>query len=543
MYRLRLQELSRCVAFRYIVLFIFVCFASNVYAQRNISHLIDEVLESHDVEKCKMLMQQIKESDIANMSDSTLFNYYYLAGWYYCENQDFDKQIDCLVKAKEVCETKLGINNNAYVYFEIIKALGEASEDLDKSDEALLWYEEGIIKGLPYLDSNDETLKEYFKDIRNYSADIYEAKGHMDIANYLRADKPLDYLGSFDHACDLHSEAIHLLYDNNNYIEAIRHLDEAKIIFKKNGNDGKKMLQLLYQMYLPCYAKMGDKKKIDGLLRTKSKTMFQNDNESSFVKSISEIILIFLVDHHDVKTAEYYLQKILNEIDEKDNEDFIQVEKLRNQIGVFKKIYSQIDSLENVKRSVPISSYEWGISSLQQSNLLIRIQRYNDANKICEQIYSMSSALKEDPQNLHWFVLMNLADYYSMNKDLSKTEQYLQEQLSWLDSKKVPSYAEERGWVYNKLGIAYLNAKDFAKSKEMLNKAEKNLVSIYGYQSKEYATILHNKGRLAYIEGQLKEAKQYLEKSERIQIDLEGKAMERTTQYLDEVNKAINVRL
>jgi hypothetical protein len=77
----------------------------------------------------------------------------------------------------------------------------------------------------------------------------------------------------------------------------------------------------------------------------------------------------------------------------------------------------------------------------------------------------------------------------------------------------------------------------------MLIKVEKILLPIYGDQSMEYAMILHDKGRLAQLEGKLDEAKQYLEESMRVQIELDGDAMDETIQYLDEVNHAINVRL
>lgn len=542
MYSIIVQKVRRCVAYRYIVFVISVCGAFSAFAQQNISQRIYYVLESHDIEECKILMQQIKESDITNMSDSTLFEYYYLAGWYSYQNKDIEKHIDYLVKAKEICETKLGISNNVFMYFEIIKALGEACEELDKDDEALLWYEEGLIKGLPYLETDDETLHSYFKDIRDYSADIYEEKGNMDIAKYLRNNKPLDYVGSFDYAIELHHKAV-LLSTENKCSEAVKLLDEAESIFKRYGNEGKEMMQPLYRSYLLCYARMGDIKKIDALLRSKKQTMFYDDKESFLVSDMYGVISSFILIHYDVKTAEYYYQKLLKEVDKNNQKDLEQVEKIGDNIIFFKTTYALLDSLETIKASVPVLSYEWGLSSLKQSNLLIRIQRYDDANKICEQIYNMSVALKEDPQNLHWFVLQNLSDYYNQAKKPNKAEYYLKEQLSWLDSKKIPLDAEERGWIYNQLGIAYLNGKLYKEGTDMFTRAENILLPIYGQQSQEYATILHNRGRLAQLEGKLDEAKQYLEESVKIQIDVKGNVMDKTTQYLDEVNHAINVRL
>lgn len=542
MHSLIFQRAGKCIAHRYITLVIFVCSAFSAFAQQDISQRIYDVLISKDTRDCKAIMQQINESDIVNLPDSTLFDYYYLAGWYSYENTNYEKQIEYLEKAKDICETRLGIDNNILMYIEILKALGEACENLNKNDEALLWYEEGIIKGFPYLNTEVEPLKTYLNDMRDKSADIYEKKDSYDIAEYLRNDKPLDFIGSFDYARELLRDALKLSYENK-CNEAIKLLEEAKGIFKKCGNEGKEMMGPLYRVYLRCYAFIGNKKKINELLRTKSKTMFYDGTESYLVGDMCEVISTFILNHYDVNTAEFYYQKLSKKIDNKNPKDSTEVAETGKTISFFKNIYSQIDSLENEKSLVLKYSYRWGIVSIQQANLLISIQRYDDANEICEQIYPMSVVLKDDPQTLHWAVLMNLADYNLQNKNFTQAERYLSEQLKWLDTQEIPLDAEERGWIYNKMGIAYLNEGLFSKGKEVLTKAEQILLPIYGEQSQEYATILHNKGRFAQLEGNLDEAKLLLEKSAQLQIEVSGKVGAKTAQYLEEVNHAIDVRL
>ena len=159
------KKVNKCIVYRYIILIISVFSAFNASSQQNYSQRITDVLVSQDIEEGKILLQQITDSEIKNMPDSTLFEYYYLAGAVAMENNEIKKWIEHLAKAKDICETKLGINNNLFLYFEIIKALGEACEELGKDDEAILWYEEGIVKGLPYLQVNDETIQSYFYDI------------------------------------------------------------------------------------------------------------------------------------------------------------------------------------------------------------------------------------------------------------------------------------------------------------------------------------------------------------------------------------------
>lgn len=520
-----------------------MCYISSTYAQTNMSQRISDAITSQNPDECKILMKQITESDIKNMPDSTLFDYYYLAGFVAMETDEIEEQINYLTKAKDICETKLGINNYVFVYFEIIKALGDACEDLDRKDEALLWYEEGIVKGFPYLQVNDATLQSYFYDIFNNLADIYEEKGHNDIAEYLRRSKILgDYIGSFDYADGLLNEAIDL-YVKNRACEAIKLLDKAKEIFKNCGTEGEEMMQPLYRAYLLCYAKIGDTKRVDALLRTKSEIMFYDDAVSYLIDDMNTVISHYVLIHYDVKTAEHYYQILRKMIDDNNPQEVQMVSEIERHLQSYKKVYSEIDSLENIKKTVPTFSYKWGIVSLQQANLLYKIQRNEDANNICLEIYKMSTTLNEDPENMHWIVLMNLSAYHLNNNNWDNAERYLNEQLAWLDSHNIPSDAEERGWVYNGLCAAYMYRQNYVIAKEMIIKAEQILSPKYGLQSEAYATILHNKGRLLQLEGKLDEAKQILEEAIKIQIEVNGKALDRTIQYLDEVIHAINVRL
>lgn len=527
------------ITHRLTTLVVSVCCVFSVAAQQFIPQRIRHIIESKNYKEAEIFMQQIQEVDIVNLPDSSLLDFYYMAGWNSSENKDYEKQIEYLVKAKELCETKLGIYNYVEVYFEIIKALGEACEDLDRDDDALLWYEEGVIKGLAFMNSRNATFQTYFKDIRENAADIYKRRGNLDIATYLRSNSGVD---SFHYASDLVDKAV-LMYHKKEYCETMKLLDEAEQIFKNYGVDGVDMLQAVYFVYMLCYAQQGDKKHINTLISSKGDAMFYNDKESSLVSYMDEVIAIFTNVHHNIKTADYYYRKLQQMADVHNPDEMKEVEKIGSRLKIFKNIYAQIDSLENERTPLPMYSYEWGLTSLRKANLLIRIQRIDEGIKIYEQIYDMSANLKDDPQKLHWFVLMNLSDYYNVKQNYDCARKYLNEQLSWLDSQAVPFEHEERGWVYNKLGLVSLKENRFIDAKEMFAKAEKIMLPIFGPKSDEYATLLHNRGRAAQLEGQLDEALQLFEEAAKIQTELNGKVMDRTAQYIEEVKHAIEVRL
>lgn len=299
--------MSSCILHRYMFILILVFYACGLYAQKSIAQRLNDVLVSKDVKACEKLFPQITQADIAQMADSTLFEYYYLAAWYVMENGQPEESYNYLVKAKDLCETKLGIQNNIFAYFEIIKAIGENREEIDKDDDALLWYEEGLVKALPYLNVKVEPLMSYIKELRDNAASIYAAKGFTDMAQFLSGDKPLDYEGSFDNACDLFDQAISL-YNENKANEGITLLDKAKVILQQCGTKGEELMQPLYRGYLLCYTSIGDTKQIDKLLKTKKRVMFQGEDKSYFVSDVSEIIASFINIHHDMRNAKKILQ-------------------------------------------------------------------------------------------------------------------------------------------------------------------------------------------------------------------------------------------
>lgn len=526
---------------RCIISFIVLLCTINIYAQKNLHQRLSEIMISKNAKACKKIINEITDEEISQMKDSTLFYYHYLAAWNASETNQIEKTINHLTIAKEVCENKIGIHNEIYLYFEIIRTIGENYEDLGKEDEALLWYEEGILKGLPYANTNDKILNSYLGDIAGNAAYIYENKGYPEMARYISGNKPKDYIGSFEYACDLMSQATDLDNEGKS-IDAINLLNEAKEIFIKNGDNGKDMLQPLYRRYLRCYATLGDISKIDKLLKNKNK-IFYDGKESYLVTDMSSIISTFLFTHHDIKSVNKYYNYLYQEYDITNANDKTIVYNIGKNVERYTELYNKIDSIEQSRSSFLSKKYEWGLTSLQLANLLIKVQRDDEGYMICKDVYTISSQLNEDPQNLHWYILKNLADYSNINKDYANAERYLKEQLKWLDTHNMESNTEEKGWVYNKLGIAYLNNGNYDESRDMFNKAENILIPIYSKKSHEYATILHNQGRLAQLCGELDKANRILTEAQQLQISLEGKANDKTVKYLEEVEQAIKVRL
>ena len=88
----------------------------------------------------------------------------------------------------------------------------------------------------------------------------------------------------------------------------------------------------------------------------------------------------------------------------------------------------------------------------------------------------------------------------------------------------------------NSLGVDFLLANNGTASLPLLEEAS-SVYSANGLnQTFEYAINLHNLGRAHMLIGDKITAKEYLEKSKRLQVELNGQAIDRTIEYLEQLN-------
>lgn len=528
---------------RYALLIIMLFCSFYTYAQKDYSKEINEVLEKQDINAGKKLIKKIKPEDISLLADRNLTYYYYLKAFVEKENNDNEAAMKSLLIVQNLIETKVGIYNERFIYVEILNALGEISEDCGKVDDALLYYEEGLVKSLAFWSMEDETMQDLLKSLRNNASVIFKKQGHDEMAHFLAMEKPLDYEGTFDQADDMLSEAIKLKNEGEPE-KALKLLDQAKDIFSKCGEQGAEMMQPLHRIYLYCYAAKGDTENIDKLLKTKKKLIFYDGAKSYLASDMAVIIATFLLTHHDLKTAKKYYNFLTREYDKSTPEDVAKVNEYKNTLDFFEREYSLIDSLTQKRNSYIEKNYDWGVTSLLLANEYIRIRDYSIANNLCQEVYAVSSKLDNDPQGLHNAVLQNLADYNMQEAlDFKLAERYLKEQLLVYDKFNVPQNSEARGWVYNKLAIVYMRSEQYKLGDEAIAKAENILVPIYTKESETYTTILHNRGRLAQLQGKLDLARQLFTQSNELRIRVVGAPLERTIQYLNEVEQAIKEKL
>jgi tetratricopeptide (TPR) repeat protein len=88
------------------------------------------------------------------------------------------------------------------------------------------------------------------------------------------------------------------------------------------------------------------------------------------------------------------------------------------------------------------------------------------------------------------------------------------------------------------LGVSYILSGQPAKAQSLLNSFLKTDESrLKKEDSPVLANIYHNLGRAYMLNGKIKDALAYLNKSKDLQLKLYGEVSERTTQYIQECSK------
>ena len=59
----------------------------------------------------------------------------------------------------------------------------------------------------------------------------------------------------------------------------------------------------------------------------------------------------------------------------------------------------------------------------------------------------------------------------------------------------------------------------------------------YGDRSDNYATVLHNKGRILMLQGKNKQALKYLQDSKKLQMEINGNVYPNTDRYIQELER------
>ena len=278
------------------------------------------------------------------------------------------------------------------------------------------------------------------------------------------------------------------------------------------------------------YYKYGDFERIDKLLKEINST-------EEYVTDVIGLVIL-LSNKLDFDKSQSYLNKLNNDRCLSSSRGR-QILEMSMTLDTLKKIKSKFDKLELHDHSLKFGSEEWLSNNWEiiDCSLLLK-----DTLETLKQTQKRIDALENNRETESERYLRSLYLYTQLLLDKKEFK------TAYVYNKKLVGlikafYGQESKVYYNvcsNLTFSMIkNAEtgfyvdDIGIFQEQLLLSKK----IYGIESPEYSTQLHNYGRWLFFQNKFKDSIDALKEAKRIQIKNNGKAFERTVKYLLESEK------
>lgn len=557
----------------FLLLSVICCF--NTFAQLSLSERLSLAIEKQDDGQMYKLYAEIKETDLKELPDSSLLDYHFIAGYLNREANNSEKAIAHFMKAKEICDQKLGTHNVGYMV--VMRNLGQQYYELGDYEKSLLFYEEGIIKSIAVWQWDMQS----FANLMMGATDCYECVGQFREVEQLLSDtwsiwnteqKPFDTYNYFPLWCleqfyrryEIYDEAIKVsdailkfisergyssdptvsteLYFRGNILESMGKTMEAVETYRK-------ALDILDENNLQTEELYGQ------ILGNLLIAIVKTDKWEEYI-SILEQIKEYGDNSNDnniYNNALYSLSKTFNElgnykeallISDKLSQQNLSIEERnvieqqRKDIGFNKEIIESKNTLEHLFESLPDNTAEWFDSGHKLSSAYYL---NNDFEKNLAVLTKMYQTIKNGTNcgndYLLW-VLNSLVGIYLDTEDYDNALKFAVEKKQYLES--IPDVPD--GILHaaiNGLIVAKLRSNDFSDIDADLEECRDLCSRVYGEKSANYAIYLHNKGRAYQLHGKFNDAKHTYLEALNLQREIEGKPMARTVQFLMELENQI----
>lgn len=555
------------------------------FAQTSIPEKLSHVLEVQDMDLGMRLYQEITEADLKQLPDSSLFDYHYLGG--YLNSSAFkydaecdvmlnhDKAISHLLKAKDLCDTKLGTYSIGYM--EIMRGLGDEYIELGKYEDALAMYQEGIVKSMAVRNSGSHAFGNLIMGVQECYENLgwfNEVPNHlMDAWSFWPKDEtlletytyyPLWCLeqfyrryGMYDKALsiseeiekfiiskggDYHPGLCEALYMKGNILtnagrpeEAIADYERALDISKKNKIDDSELHGMLYGNLLMTLASNGEYAKCESLLNEIEIYSKKTHNPTQYANALFSLANSLCEKGKYVSALGYNAQLLKLSLSDEEKQV---VEGQTNTIKYNQEITESHSLLEERFRSLEIGSAEWFETAHKLSSAYYIFKDWDGNDCVLKNMYE---AILSHPTNgsdyLLW-VLMNLYMNCLEKEDYSDALKFALEKyeviLSVSDATEL-----HRINAINDVAVAKMKCNNLEGIDSDLAAIESFDLAQFGGISGEYATYLHNRGRAYQLQKKFDEAKETLLKAISIQNKVEGKPFKNTVKYYMEVQQEL----
>ena len=350
-----------------------------------------------DIKKAETIIASINMDSLALQPDSTRYLFhYYAAAIDEIKNIDTEAKAEHLRIAKLYLETLPSLGIGIHSYPEVCYALGSVYQALNRIDDALKAWEDGISKCLTVFGGFDAEQKGNFFSMIEGLADIYEKRGQKEYATRLRSAKPHVDTQSFDYATDLIDNAITLITEQKP-AEAIKLLNESEILLPRtNEPNYQYMYTSLYAAKSSAFALLGNLQETQKSLAQMRKYQEQFDEKDWFSFYISQInsCAVYFATRDDYKSAFHLIHFAKEKVNEKGLLEDAATTKHERNIKTMFDAKMKADSLE-VLFNKEKNTHKWATVGLELTDILLRRMKYDAALNISIMVYEKVKAMPD----------------------------------------------------------------------------------------------------------------------------------------------------
>lgn len=553
--------------------------AFTMFAQTSLSEKLSEILTTRDWGKGFVLYNQISDSDITDLPDSSLFDYHYLGAYFnsdnYTERPTHEKAIYHLKEAKRLCDTSLGTYFIGYM--EIMNGLGDEYLEEGKFEDALAIYEEGLIKSMAIRESAPQFFAslimgvqecyEYLGLFKEVPTHLMDAWGFWDkdieplqIYSYF----PLWSLEQFYYKFEYFENALKINDKILKFIderEAQNHPETADILFWR-GNVLAKLDNYLdamesYRQGLSILASNGlINDELYGMLLGQLLMVSLETESIPITLNILNEIKEYSLNSNNPVIFKDALYSAANKYHEKGNYDLalalnsellaLELEEdtrafileQRKFFEYSKRVVESLNELEITFAQLQPGSSDWLETAFELSVAYSRTKNTEKDLLILQNMYNTIVTDEAAKKEFYLTVVGGLFNIYFELEDYTNALRYAKEK--WLYISEISEISEKyKSNAINELIAACLKANDLNEIEDYMEEAETLCLKLYTQNSEEYSIYLHNRGYAYQLQGNLNEAKRNYLLANALHIKNTGKANTRTVQRLAEIEEQL----
>lgn len=540
-------------------------------AKSSLSDRLSYVLKMQDFDKGWSLYNEITENDLCQLSDSALFNYHYLGGYLNSTKFNHDKAITHLLEAKRLCDTSLGVHSIPYQ--EILNALGDEYIELGNYEDALAFYLEGIVKTMYIRNTASQTFGNLILGVQ----DCYEYLGWFNEIPAILSDAW--FFWNKD-VTVLNFNAYFPLWSLEQYYKRYGMYDEAisvsqlieDFIKAKGGNNHP---ELAYAFYWKGNILVEMKKLDDGIKAFRSGLLILQNNEmsnSELYRQLSGNLLMALISAERyeesttllkdiqqysasakkpdayknalfsaaniaanmgnyVKAIEYNTTLLSLHLSKEESDV---IENQKSTISYNQEVVESLPVLETAFSSLKIGQDDWFETGYKLSNAYFLVKDFDKSGIVLAALYKAIDLSKSIGSDYYLWIISDLFGLSLEKEEYQDALRYAMEKINYLNTlNDVPD--NYRYNALNEVVVAKVRSNILDGIDSDLVILKEFYLSKYGEISNEYATYLHNRGRVYQLQNKLEEAKSALLKSINIQNKINGKPLDRTVKYYMEI--------